>query len=80
MLAWALQTVELAAKAGMAATKRGVLSAWLQGPPAVPWALQGLPRRHLSVGKARAMPLSSLNVSHNIAGSVLVKPRRLNGL
>jgi hypothetical protein len=31
-------------------------------------------------GKARAMPLSSLNVAHNIAGSVLVKPRRLNGL
>jgi hypothetical protein len=35
MLAWALQTAELAAKAGMAATKLGGLSALLRGPPAV---------------------------------------------
>jgi hypothetical protein len=40
MLAWALRTVALAAKAGMAATKLGGLSALLRGPPAV---LQVLP-------------------------------------
>jgi hypothetical protein len=47
MLAWALQTAELAAKAGMAATKRGVLSALLRGPPAV---LQVLPESSLHLG------------------------------
>jgi hypothetical protein len=56
MLAWALRTVALAAKEGMAATKLDGLSALLRGPPAVLWALLAL-RLHLAtvIIKARAM-------------------------
>jgi hypothetical protein len=56
MLAWALRTVALAAKEGMAATKRGGLSAWLPGSTGgatgATGAASSLP---LLSGKARAI-------------------------
>ena len=55
MLAWVLQTAELAAKAGMAATKLDGLSALLRYLSAVLWALLAL-RLHCHCYRGRRGP------------------------